>query len=320
MKMKTLVTGGAGFIGSHLIDRLLMEGYEVEALDNLSEGKKENVGHLRANSKFKYIEGDLKDPRKIESLVRGKDAVFHLAAHANIRTSLVDHTADLQNNLVGTLNILEAMQKNGVKDLVFASTSAIYGEASVRPTPETYAPIQTSLYSASKLACEAFSEAFTQFSDIRFWAYRFSNVIGERCRRGVIWDFVNKLNKNPKELEILGDGKQSKEYLYVADCVEGILTGYRKSHDKVNIFNLAVEDNKTVDQVADVVFQAMKLKGVKRKYTGGQHGWIGDNPVVHLDITKLKKLGWAPKFAAEQAILRTAKWTIDEIAATKKAE
>src|SRR5487761_37073 len=310
MKMKTLVTGGAGFIGSHLIDRLLMEGYEVEALDNLSEGKKENVGLLRANSKFKYIEGDLKDPRKIESLVRGKDAVFHLAAHANIRTSLVDHTADLQNNLVGTLNILEAMQKNGVKDLIFASTSALYGEASVRPTPETYMPVQTSLYGASKLACESYSEAFTQFSDIQFWAYRFSNVIGERCRRGVIWDFINKLKRNPKELEILGDGKQSKEYLYVDDCVNGIMTGHEKSHGKVNIFNLAIEENTTPDQVADIVIREMGLTGVRRKYTGGARGWIGDIPVVHLSIEKIKSLGWAPKVSRVEAVTRTVRWSI----------
>lgn len=308
--MKALVTGGAGFIGSHLVDRLLEDGYEVRALDNLSEGKLENIAHLKNNPKFSVQEADLKDARTVEKLVSDRDTIFHLAAHANIRTSLVDHTADLQNNLVGTLNILEAMAKHHVNDLIFASTSALYGEATVTPTPENYMPVQTSLYGASKLACESYSEAFTQFSDIQFWAYRFSNIIGERCRRGVIWDFINKLKRNPKELEILGDGKQSKEYLYVDDCVNGIMTGHEKSHGKVNIFNLAIEENTTPDQVADIVIREMGLTGVRRKYTGGARGWIGDIPVVHLSIEKIKSLGWAPKVSSEEAITRTVRWSI----------
>lgn len=308
--MKALVTGGAGFIGSHLVDRLLEDGYEVRALDNLSEGKLENIAHLKNNPKFSVQEADLKDARTVEKLVSDRDTIFHLAAHANIRTSLVDHTADLQNNLVGTLNILEAMAKHHVNDLIFASTSALYGEATVTPTPENYMPVQTSLYGASKLACESYSEAFTQFSDIQFWAYRFSNIIGERCRRGVIWDFINKLKRNPKELEILGDGKQSKEYLYVDDCVNGIMTGHEKSHGKVNIFNLAIEENTTPDQVADIVIREMGLTGVRRKYTGGARGWIGDIPMVHLSIEKIKSLGWAPKVSSEEAITRTVRWSI----------
>ncbi len=301
--MKALVTGGAGFIGSHVVDRLLEDGYEVQALDNLSEGKLKNVAHLKGNPKFSTQEADLKDAKAVEKLVADKDAIFNLAAHANIRTSLVDHTADLNNNLIGTLNILEAMTKHKVNDLVFASTSALYGEATIKPTPENYGPIQTSLYAASKLACEAYSEAFTEFSTVKFWAYRFSNVVGERCRRGVIWDFVNKLKHNPHELEILGDGKQSKEYIYVGDCVEGIITGYKKSHGKSNIFNLAVEDNKTVDQVADIVTRELGLSSVKRKYTGGPRGWIGDIPEVTLDISKLKSLGWNPLTSLEGAFV-----------------
>jgi UDP-glucose 4-epimerase len=307
---KALVTGGAGFIASHLVDRLISDGYEVEALDNLSEGKLVNVAHLKNNPKFSMHEVDLKDAKTVDKLVEGKDAIFHLAAHANIRISLLDHRADLDNNLIGTLNILEAMSKHHVKDLVFASTSALYGEASVKPTPETYAPVQNSLYGASKLACESYSQAFTEFADMKFWAFRFSNVIGERCRRGVIWDFVHKLLKNSNELEILGDGKQDKEYIYINDCIEGIMTGYRKLDKKVNIFNLAVEDNKIVDRVADIVISEMGLKDVKRRYTGGPRGWIGDIPVVHLDITKLKNCGWSPKTSAEEAIKRTARWTI----------
>jgi UDP-glucose 4-epimerase len=311
--MKAFVTGGAGFIGSHLVDLLLQEGYQVTAYDNLTEGRLENLSHLRDNPDFKFIKGDMRDAKLLMKVLQGQDVVFHMAAQANIRKSLEDHYADLQNNLLGHLNLLEAMLKNGVNDLVFASTSALYGEADVRPTPETYAPIQTSLYGASKLACEAYTEAYIQFSQLNFWAYRFSNVVGERCRRGVIWDFVHKLAKNPKELEILGNGKQSKEYIYVQDCIEGIMTGYKKSKARVNIFNLAVEDNKTVDEVADIVIREMKLEGVKRRYTGGERGWIGDNPIVHLDITRLKSLGWRPKFSADEAITRTARWTIESI-------
>jgi len=309
--MKAFVTGGAGFIGSHLVDRLLQEGYQVTAYDNLVEGTLENLSHLKNNPDFKFIKGDMRSAKLLTKVLRGHDVVFHMAAQANIRKSLEDHYGDLQNNLVGHLNLLEAMLKNEVNDLVFASTSALYGEADVRPTPETYAPIQTSLYGASKLACEAYTEAYIQFSQLNFWAYRFSNVVGERCRRGVIWDFVHKLTKNPKELEILGNGKQSKEYIYVQDCVEGIMTGYKKGKARVNIFNLAVEDNKTVDEVADIVIREMKLEGVKRRYTGGERGWIGDNPIVHLDISKLKSLGWRPKFTADEAITRTARWTIE---------
>lgn len=311
--MKALVTGGAGFIGSHLVDRLLEDGYEVQTLDNLSQGKLKNVSHLKDNPKFSVQEADLKDEKAVEKLVAGKDVVFHLAAHANIRTSMADHTVDLRNNLVGTLNILEGMVQHNVRDLVFASTSALYGEATIKPTPESYAPIQTSLYGASKLACEAFAEAFAEFADVKFWAYRFSNVVGERCRRGVIWDFVNKLTRNPEELEILGDGKQSKEYIYVKDCVEGIMTGYIKANNKSNIFNLAVEENSTVDEIASIVIREMGLSNVKRKYTGGLRGWVGDIPVVRLDITKLKSLGWTPHFSGEEAISRTARWTLEEL-------
>jgi len=221
-----------------------------------------------------------------------------------------DHTVDLQNNLIGTINILDTMIMNGVNDLIFASTSALYGGASVKPTPESYAPLQTSLYGASKLACEAYAEAYTQFSPINFWAFRFSNVIGERCRRGVIWDFVHKLMSNPKELEILGDGRQSKEYLYVTDCVDAMMLGYEKSSNRVNIFNLGLDTQTLVDRVADLVIEEMKLSGVKRKYTGGSRGWIGDNPVVILDNSKIKNLGWMPKVTSEEAIRRTIRWTL----------
>jgi UDP-glucose 4-epimerase len=181
----------------------------------------------------------------------------------------------------------------------------------MRPTPENYASVQTSLYGASKLACEAYAQAYTEFAPIKLWAFRFANVVGERCRRGVIWDFVHKLRENPRQLEILGDGKQSKEYLYVKDCIEGMTIGYAKAKDKVNIFNLGTHEQTVVDRVADLVSEEMKLTNVKRKYTGGPHGWIGDNPTVELSLDRIEKLGWKPQLSSEEAIRRTLRWTLE---------
>jgi UDP-glucose 4-epimerase len=311
--LKALVTGGTGFIGSHLVDRLLSERYSVTVVDNLSCGHMENLEQHTGNPHLKVLTVDIKNAEKLTSIFAGHDVVFHMAAHANIRESLVNHKADLENNLIGTLNVLEAMHKNDIQDLVFASTSAIYGEATVTPTPEDYSPLQTSLYGASKLACEAYAEAFTKFAPIKFWAFRFANVVGERCRRGVVWDFVHKLLKNPLELEILGDGKQSKEYLYVKDCVNGIIIGYRKASSKVNTFNLGMDEQTLVDTVADMVIEEMGLKNVKKKYTGGPRGWIGDNPLVELSLDKIRKLGWMPTITSEEAIRRTIRWTLDNV-------
>jgi UDP-glucose 4-epimerase len=308
--LKALVTGGAGFIGSHVVDRLLEEGYEVTAVDNLGEGRLENVAHLKKDKRFRFAKLDLRDAGATEKVVAGNDVIFHMAAQANIRKSLTDHRGDLDHNVVTMINLLDGMIKHKVDDMVFASSSAIYGEATVIPTPEDYMPVQTSLYGASKLSAEAWSQAFSQFSPIKVWSFRFANVVGERCRRGVIWDFVHKLQKNPKELEILGNGKQSKEYLYVKDCVEGMIAGWRKTKGPVEAFNLGQPKQTLVDEVADIVIDEMKLHGVKRKYTGGERGWIGDNKLVELSLEKMMKLGWKPLTPPDEAIRATAKWTI----------
>jgi UDP-glucose 4-epimerase len=278
--MKAVVTGGAGFIGSHLVDRLIEEEYSVSVVDSMFSGYMDNLKQHKGNPHLKVHKVDIKEADALNRIFEGHDVVFHLAAQANIRKSVVDHRSDLDNNLIGTLNVLDAMIKNKIKDLVFASTSAVYGEASLRPTPEDYSPFQTSLYGASKIACEAFTEAYTEFAPIKFWAFRFANVVGERCRRGVIWDFTHKLLSNSKELEILGNGKQSKEYFHVQDCVNGIMIGYHNSSEKVNIFNLGLDEQTLVDRVADLIMEEMKLDKakVKRKYSGGPRGWIGDNP------------------------------------------
>lgn len=310
--MKAIVTGGAGFIGSHLVDQLLEEGNAVTVIDNMSTGSLENLAHHSRNPNLIIRRADIFHLRALEKIMRGHDVVFHLAASANMRRSLTDHRLDLEDNVIGTLNILEAMIKDDINDFVFASTSALYGEASVRPTPENFLGQQTSLYGASKLACEAYAQAYTEFSPLKVWVFRFATVIGERCRKGVIWDFVEKLRRNPQELEILGDGKQSKQYLYVTDCVNGILQGYQRSYDKVNTFNLGIEEQTRVNHVADLVIEEMALKEVSRRYVGGVRGWIGDNSIVNLNLDRIRNIGWEPALSSEQAIRKTIKWTIRE--------
>jgi len=309
--VRAVVTGGAGFIGSYLVDRLLEEGCFVTVIDNMSRGCLENLKQHSNNSCLIVKKADIRDGNKLNRIFAGHDVAFHMAAHTNIGESPTNHRVDLDNNLIGTLNVLEAMCNNEIQDLVFASTSAVYGEAIVKPTPENFSSPQISLYGASKLACEAYAEAFTQFTSIKFWAFRLANIVGERRRNGVIWDFVHKLLENPSELEILGDGKQSKEYLHVEDCVNGMMIGYKKASSKVNIFNLSAEEQTPVDKIADMVIEEMGLKNVKRNYTGGSRGWVGDIPVVKLSLDKIKKLGWRQKIPSEEAIRRTIRWTLD---------
>ena len=314
---KALVTGGLGFIGSHLVDRLLADDWNVVVLDNLLTGRRTNLGQHRGERRLTVLEGDLRHPKALEGASKGCDAVFHFAAHALMRVSMDDPTADLEHNLMGTMNALQAAASNGVPDFVFASTSALYGEAQVSPTPEDYSGIQTSFYGASKLAGEAFASAFVQFRPMKFWAFRFGTVLGERCRRGAIWDFEHKLRENPRELEILGDGKQVKDYLSVKDCVDGVMLGYEKSSMPVNIFNLGLRERTTVDEVADIVIDVMGLKGVRRHYTGGPRGWTGDNPIVQLSIERIRGLGWRPKSSPREAIRATAEWTLKELGRKK---
>jgi UDP-glucose 4-epimerase len=305
---QALVTGGAGFIGSHLVDRLLREGVRVVAVDDFSHGTRRNLQHVPSEAPLDILELDILDKPGLRQALRGADAVFHLAAFADLRRSLADREADLRVNLLGMINLLEAMEEAGVRSLLYASTSSLYGEAEVVPTPEDYGPVQTSLYGASKLAAEAFAEAHTQLRDLRLWTFRFSNVIGERCRRGVVWDFVRKLRENPRRLEILGDGNQSKEYLYISDCIDGMMTGFSRSSGRVNRFNLATETNLTPVDVANLVVKEMGLSHVQFEFSGGRSGWIGDNPIVNLDTSRLRALGWRPRVASEEAIARMARW------------
>jgi len=310
---KALVTGGLGFIGSHLVDRLLKDDWNVVVLDNLLTGRRSNLQQHGGDRRLRVVEGDIRHPKTLARVSKNCDAVFHFAAHAMMRVSAENPSADLNYNLMGTMNVLRSAVENGVPDFVFASTSALYGEAEITPTPEDYSGIQTSFYGASKLAGEAFASVFIQFSPMKFWAFRFGTVLGERCRRGAIWDFEHKLMKNPRELEILGDGKQIKDYLSVKDCVDGVMLGYERSSSPVNIFNLGLRERTSVDEVADIVIDVMGLKGVKRNYTGGPRGWKGDNPVVQLSVERIRRLGWRPKTLPKEAIRGTAEWTLSEL-------
>ncbi len=271
------------------------------------------MSHQKGNPRLKVIQGDLRNPETVSKCSRGCDAVFHFAAHALMRVSLHNHRADLEHNIVGTLNVLESMVANNIQDFVFASTSALYGEAKVTPTPETYSGIQTSMYGAAKLAGEGYASAFAEFSPMKVWAFRFGTVLGERCRRGAIWDFTHKLLENSSELEILGNGKQSKDYMSVTDCIDGVMLGYERGSDRVNIFNLGLQEQTTVNELADLVIEEMGLSKVKKKYTGGARGWVGDNPVVYLSTEKIRGLGWKPKLSPAEAIRLTAKWTLREV-------
>jgi UDP-glucose 4-epimerase len=306
--MKAIVTGGAGFLGSHLVDRLLADGYHVKVIDNLSTSTDEYMKPLMDNEKFEFVLMDILEKDRLKTEFTGFDVVFHFAANADIRRGLQDTWRDLEQNTIATYNILEAMRVNDIKKIVFASSAAVYGEPEVFPTPEDVALIQTSFYGASKASSESLIQAFCEGFGFQAWIYRFVSVVGERHPHGVTYDFYHKLKKDPTRMEIIGDGTQRKSYMYIFDCIDGILLGYEKGSEKVNIFNLGWEEYINVNKVADTVTSEMGLSDVKYEYTGGSRGWVGDSPLVHLSIEKIKKLGWQPKVSCEDGIRRTVRW------------
>lgn len=302
--MKVLVTGGAGFIGSHLVDKLL-PGNEVTVLDNFSSGNRKHLTQHRENPNFKLVEDDLLDAGIIERVLVGKDFVFHLAANPDVKLGAENTRVHLDQNVLATYNLLEAMRKTGVNKIAFTSTSTIYGEATVIPTPENYGPlVPISLYGASKLSCEALISAYCHTFEMQSWIFRFANIVGERGTHGVLLDFIRKLKKNPKELEILGSGKQRKSYLEVKDCVDAMMHCVDHSLDETNIFNIGSSDSIDVTGIADIVAKRMGLSGVDYKYTGGidGRGWKGDVKIMLLSIEKIKELGWSPHFNSAKAI------------------
>ncbi|MDM7912815.1 MAG: NAD-dependent epimerase/dehydratase family protein [Methanotrichaceae archaeon] len=299
-----LVTGGAGFIGSHLVDRLLLEN-KVTVLDNFSSGRREHIAHHLKNPSFELIEADIFDSVALEKALEGKDFVFHIAANPDVKLGAEDTRVHLDQNVLATYNLLEAMRKAGVRQIAFTSTSTVYGEADVVPTPEDYGPLKPiSLYGASKLSCEALISSYCHTFEMQSWIYRFANIVGERGTHGVLVDFIRKLRANPRELEILGSGKQRKSYLEVKDCVDAMLHCVDGSKEETNIFNIGSSDTVDVTGIADIVAEQMGLSDVEYRYTGGVdgRGWKGDVKVMHLYIDKLSGLGWTPRHSSAESI------------------
>jgi len=299
------VTGGAGFIGSHVIDNLIQHN-KVTVFDNLSSGRMEFIRHHIGDDNFSFIEGDLLEPDSIQSALEDIDMVFHLAANPDVKLGAEDTYVHFEQNILATYNLLEAMRKSGVGKIAFTSTSTVYGEARVIPTPEDYGPmVPISLYGSSKMACEALISSYCHTFDMFAWIYRFANIVGERGTHGVLVDFINKLRVDPFTLEILGSGKQNKSYLDVVDCVDAMVFCVEHADEMVNIFNIGSEDSIDVVGIADIVTEKMGYNDVEYQFTGGVDGgagWKGDVKLMLLSIEKLKDLGWKPTHNSHQSI------------------
>jgi UDP-glucose 4-epimerase len=303
--MNCVVTGGAGFIGSHLVDRLLADGCEVTAYDNLSTGQLEFLEAARRHPHFRLVEGDLLDVGRLADSFGGHDLVFHLAANADVRLGTAHPRRDLVQKTIATFNVLEALRSVGVRRLAFASTGSIYGEPEVFPTPESSPfPIQTSLYGASKLAGEGLISAYAHGFGFQAYIFRFVSILGERYTHGHVIDFYRKLLADPVEIEVLGNGRQRKSYLYVHDCISAMLLAIDRADDPVSVFNLGTEEYCTVDDSLEWICRHLGVQP-KRYYTGGDRGWVGDSPFIFLDTSRIRGLGWRPTLSIREAVLRT---------------
>jgi UDP-glucose 4-epimerase len=303
--MHAFVTGGAGFIGSSLVDRLLGDGHRVTAYDNFSTGQRAFLSGALQGSRFKLIEGDTLDVSALTRAMAGCDIVFHLAANADVRFGLEHPRKDLEQNTIATFNILEAMRVNRIRRLAFSSTGSVYGEAQVFPTPEDAPfPVQTSLYGASKLAGEALITAYASGFGFEGCIFRFVSILGERYTHGHVFDFYSSLRNDPTHLRVLGNGKQRKSYLYVGDCLDAMLLAMERTHGRVEIYNLGTNE---YCEVNDSVGWIVERLGVNPsvEYTGGDRGWVGDSPFIFLNTQKIRALGWAPKLSIRQGVIRT---------------
>ncbi len=309
------ITGGAGFIGSHLVEKLLSDNNNrITVYDNLVSGKKENIAHCLGNGNLKFIEADLLDYAALTEAMKGHDIIWHLGANTDIPGGNKVTDLDLKNCTTATRNVLEAMRANGINRIIFSSTSCVYGDAPPVSLGETYGPLlPISLYGSGKLACEALISAYSHLFDIQALMFRFGNVVGARMGHGVIYDFIQKLRKNPRELEILGDGEQEKPFFLVEDCIGGMFHALNHTNGQYDIYNLGSENFTNVTRVAEIVAGVMGLKDVKFRYTGGKRGWPGDVPVVHLDVNKIKKLGWQAGRASDEAVRVAAQRLIETI-------
>lgn len=306
--MRYLVTGCAGFVGSTLVDRLLEDGHDVVGIDDFSTGREEFVRAARAHPRFALVRADLRTPGAAVDAAAGCDAIFHLAANADVRHGTEHPTLDLEQNTIVTVNVLEAARRAGVRDFVFASTGSVYGEATVIPTPEDAPiPVQTSLYGASKMAAEGFIEAYAEGFGLRVLIFRFVSLLGERYTHGHVVDFVRQLRAHPDRLDVLGNGLQRKSYLYVGDCVDAMLIALRASPGNVGVYNLGAPE---YCELNDSIGWICATLGVTPElaYTGGDRGWIGDNPFIFLDCARMTALGWAPTLGIRDAVVRTVRW------------
>ncbi len=302
--MHVLVTGGAGFIGSHLCDALVERGCDVWCVDNLWLGLRRNIAHLEARPNFRFLEFDLLDRAKTKALFAEArfDEVFHLAANSDIRGGARDVDLDWRLNFMTTLEVLSAMHASSTERLFFASTSAVFGETTHR-LHEDYGPLKPiSLYGASKLAAEAYISVFVYTMGIRAVVLRFPNVVGERATHGAVYDFLRKLEADPSRLEVLGDGKQTKPYLYVGDLVVAILAAWDGADEPYAVFHAGSEDETSVRKVAEIVVAAAGRRDTRIEYTGGNRGWPGDVPRFRYDTGKLRALGWRPRYGSAEAV------------------
>jgi len=306
--MKYFVTGCAGFIGSNLVDRLLIDHHTVVGYDNFSTGQEAFVSDAVKCPEFTLVPGDVLDLPALVKAMHTADFVFHLAANADVRFGTEHPRRDLEQNTIATFNVLEAMRTNGIRRIAFSSTGSVYGEAGVFPTPESAPfPIQTSLYGASKLAGEGLIQAYCEGYDFQGYIFRFVSILGERYSHGHVFDFYKQLLQHPDELNILGDGHQRKSYLYVQDCMDAIFTVIEKAREKVNIFNLGTEEYCEVNDSIGWICEHLKVRP-RRTYSGGERGWIGDNPFIFLDTAKVRALGWKPKFTIQKGIIQTLEY------------
>jgi UDP-glucose 4-epimerase len=318
MSQRILVTGGAGCIGSELAETLLDLGHNVTILDNLSSGKEEHIAPLLSNSKFHFVRGDLLDVGLVDTVVAGRDMVFHLAANPDVKFTPGDATdKDLKQNTICTYHVLESVRRHGVRRLAFASTSAVYGPSERQPIPEDNPTRPISLYGATKLACEGMIGAFHHLFGIDCWIFRFANIVGPKVRktgRTVVGDFIDKLGQNPSRLQILGDGRQAKSYLLSRECIDAMLFVVEHAPHGFQIFNLGCDDSLSVRRIADLVVEAMELKDVRYEFTGGEGGWPGDVPRFRLDVSKLNELGWKAAHTSEEAVWASIRSTMEKTA------
>jgi len=308
LKVKYFVTGCAGFIGSNLTDKLLKDGHEVIGFDNFSTGQKEFLVEAQKSPKFTLIQADLMDKEAVKDAMKNVDAVFHLAANADVRFGTNHPHKDLEQNAIATSHVLEGMRANNVKKIAFASTGSIYGEAEVIPTPEHAPfPIQTSLYGASKLAAEGLIQAYCEGFNFQGYIFRFVSILGERYTHGHVYDFYQQLLKDPSQLQVLGNGKQRKSYLYIQDCLDAMLFAMDNAKEKVNIYNLGTDEYCEVNQSISWICEFLGI-APQKNYTGGERGWIGDNPFIFLDTARIRSLGWKPKLSIKEGIIQTIKY------------